>query len=151
MLDPRQIAERYIATWNETNERKRSELLQADWNGDASYVDPIAKAVGHEDIGGLIGGVLGARDRDVLSCGRADDEPSATARAGLTHGAEHARITSDAIDATARSGIIHIVGPTALCRLSLRLDGRAHGLRRICPLFLGVGPQLALGAPLVKT
>jgi hypothetical protein len=57
MLDPRQIAERYIATWNETNEGKRSELLQADWNGDASYVDPIAKAVGREDIGGLIGGV----------------------------------------------------------------------------------------------
>ena len=57
MLDPRQIAERYIATWNETNEGKRSELLQADWNGDASYVDPIAKAVGRENIGGLIGGV----------------------------------------------------------------------------------------------
>ena len=57
MFDPKEIAERYIATWNETDAGKRSELLQADWNGDASYVDPIAKAVGREDIGGLISGV----------------------------------------------------------------------------------------------
>ena len=65
MLDPRQIAERYIATWNETNEGKRSELLQADWNGDASYVDPIAKAVGRENIGEI--GRASCRER-VSNC-----------------------------------------------------------------------------------
>src|SRR5271155_2383722 len=57
MLDPQQIAERYIATWNETNAGKRSELLQGDCNGAASYADPMAKVSGREDIGGLNGGV----------------------------------------------------------------------------------------------
>jgi hypothetical protein len=57
MLDPKEIAERYIATWNETDAGKRSALLKDNWNGDASYVDPMAKVVGREDIGGLIGGV----------------------------------------------------------------------------------------------
>ena len=57
MLDPKEIAERYIATWNETDAGKRSELLQHSWNADASYVDPMAKVVGRDDIGGLIGGV----------------------------------------------------------------------------------------------
>ena len=55
MLDPKEIAERYIATWNETDAGKRFELLQHNWNGDASYVDPMAKVVGRDDIGGLIG------------------------------------------------------------------------------------------------
>ena len=57
MSDFNDLIDRYIEVWNETDAGKRSALLQADWNGDASYVDPIAKAVGREDIGGLIGGV----------------------------------------------------------------------------------------------
>jgi len=57
MLDANQIAERYIATWNERDPRKRAELLQENWIGESYYVDPIAKAVGREDIGRLIGGV----------------------------------------------------------------------------------------------
>jgi hypothetical protein len=57
MSDPKHIAERYIATWNETDPRKRSELLQLDWDGEASYVDPMARAVGREEIDGLIGGL----------------------------------------------------------------------------------------------
>lgn len=57
MSDAQQIAQRYIATWNETDADRRSVLLRQDWAGDAFYVDPMGQAVGPAEIGAMIGAV----------------------------------------------------------------------------------------------
>ncbi|WP_199499945.1 nuclear transport factor 2 family protein [Methylovirgula sp. 4M-Z18] len=57
MTDVTQIADRYIAVWNETDADRRKVLLQAGWAEGASYIDPMAAVEGHEQIGELIGAV----------------------------------------------------------------------------------------------
>lgn len=51
------IAERYIATWNETDADRRGRLLASDWTDDARYADPMATVQGRADIGSLVGSV----------------------------------------------------------------------------------------------
>jgi hypothetical protein len=55
MTDPAQIADRYIAVWNETDPARRRTLLADGWTKNATYVDPLAAGEGHEQIGALIG------------------------------------------------------------------------------------------------
>ena len=50
-----QIAERYIATWNETDATRRHALLAEAWAEGASYTDPLARGKGRDEIGALIG------------------------------------------------------------------------------------------------
>ncbi len=57
MTDPKHVAERYIALWNEPDAGVRKQLLARDWAEDASYVDPMAAGHGTDEIEGLIGGV----------------------------------------------------------------------------------------------
>lgn len=57
MTDPKEIAQRYIATWNETDPRKRAALLDGAWTEDIAYADPLAKAAGYDELSALIGGV----------------------------------------------------------------------------------------------
>jgi len=57
MTDPKQIAERYIALWNETDPAVRRTRLAEDWAGNATYVDPMARVRGAAEIDALIGGV----------------------------------------------------------------------------------------------
>jgi hypothetical protein len=57
MTDPKQIAERYIALWNETDPAARRTRLADDWASDATYVDPMARVRGASEIDALIGGV----------------------------------------------------------------------------------------------
>jgi hypothetical protein len=57
MTDPRHIAERYIALWNEPDAAIRKQLLAQDWTDDATYVDPMMAGHGPAEIEGLIGGV----------------------------------------------------------------------------------------------
>jgi hypothetical protein len=52
-----QVAEDYIALWNERSELHRTALIQSSWTTDAVYVDPIAKATGLADISALIGAI----------------------------------------------------------------------------------------------
>ncbi len=59
MTNPKTVAERYIATWNETDPDKRAALLRGAWAEDVSYADPLAKVAGAEALGVLIGGVHG--------------------------------------------------------------------------------------------
>ena len=51
------IAEQYIAAWNEADSDRRRALLAKNWAENATYVDPLAQAHGHEEIGALIGAV----------------------------------------------------------------------------------------------
>jgi hypothetical protein len=57
MTDPKHIAERYIALWNEPDPAVRRALLAQDWTDTATYVDPQARVRGIAEIDALIGGV----------------------------------------------------------------------------------------------
>jgi len=57
MTDATQIADRYIAVWNETDPGRRRTMLANGWTKNAAYVDPLAAGEGHEQIGALIGAV----------------------------------------------------------------------------------------------
>jgi hypothetical protein len=52
-----QLAERYIATWNETDPGARRRAIDALWAEDARYVDPLAEADGRDAIDATIAAV----------------------------------------------------------------------------------------------
>jgi hypothetical protein len=55
--DADRVAQQYIALWNETDETRRMQLLEAYWTDDARYVDPIMQGSGRAQISALVGGV----------------------------------------------------------------------------------------------
>jgi hypothetical protein len=57
MSNAAQIAERYIAVWNEADPARRDALLAEHWSENATYVDPLMKGDGRSEISALIGGV----------------------------------------------------------------------------------------------
>jgi hypothetical protein len=57
MTDFQTLAQRYIATWNETDAAARAEAVAALYAEDARYVDPLADARGREAITATIGAV----------------------------------------------------------------------------------------------
>ena len=57
MIDAQNIAQRYIASWNETDATTRRQLVDALWTEDARYADPMMQAHGQDGIAALIGGV----------------------------------------------------------------------------------------------
>ena len=52
-----QLAEDYIALWNETDAARRKSLLATTWMPEATYADPLMKGIGHAEIDGLIAAV----------------------------------------------------------------------------------------------
>ncbi len=59
MSDFEQLAERYIATWNETDPTKRRKLVDEVWAPDGRYVDPLSMAEGRDAIDATIAVVQG--------------------------------------------------------------------------------------------
>jgi hypothetical protein len=57
MIDAQTIAQRYIASWNETDAATRQQLVDGLWTDDARYVDPMMQAEGPDGIAALIAGV----------------------------------------------------------------------------------------------
>ena len=57
MTDVKQIAHRYIELWNERAQKRRREMLAANWTNDAKYVDPLMAGDGHDGVDALISGV----------------------------------------------------------------------------------------------
>ena len=57
MTNAAEIADRYIALWNERDGGVRQSLLARHWAGDATYVDPMMSGRGTAEIDRLIGGV----------------------------------------------------------------------------------------------
>jgi hypothetical protein len=57
MTNPADIAETYIAAWNETDAAARKAMIVDTWTGDATYVDPMAAVEGHAGVDALIAGV----------------------------------------------------------------------------------------------
>jgi hypothetical protein len=50
----RDLIEGYLACWNETDSATRRELIAKTWADDASYVDPLVDAHGHDAIDAAI-------------------------------------------------------------------------------------------------
>jgi phage pi2 protein 07 len=57
MFDATELAERYIAIWNETDADRRRKMIAECWTEDAVYVDPMMKAEGYAEIDGLVAAV----------------------------------------------------------------------------------------------
>jgi SnoaL-like protein len=57
MSDYRDLVERYIAAWNETNAQGRRALIARTFTESARYVDPLAEGEGQSGIDALIAGV----------------------------------------------------------------------------------------------
>jgi hypothetical protein len=49
-----EIVEAYMAAWNETDETKRRDLIDASWNEAGTYTDPVADVAGREALAGII-------------------------------------------------------------------------------------------------
>jgi len=56
-MEPLELVERYLDTWNETDPNTRGEALASVWAEDAEYVDPLAAVSGRDEISDLIGSV----------------------------------------------------------------------------------------------
>lgn len=54
MLNPQTVADRYIATWNEADMKRRRALLAQNWTETAAYADPLMRGRGADEIGALI-------------------------------------------------------------------------------------------------
>jgi hypothetical protein len=59
MSDLNEMVERYLATWNETDDTARRTAIRELWSEDGVYVDPLASVAGHDGIDRLLAGVQG--------------------------------------------------------------------------------------------
>ena len=50
MSDFTELAEKYIAMWNETDPAARRVLINEIWSEDGRYIDPLAAVAGHDQI-----------------------------------------------------------------------------------------------------
>jgi SnoaL-like protein len=57
MSNPTELAERYIASWNERDAAKRLDLVAKTYTESASYVDAHRDGKGHESLVRMIGAV----------------------------------------------------------------------------------------------
>ncbi|WP_042421721.1 nuclear transport factor 2 family protein [Streptacidiphilus anmyonensis] len=51
------LADRYIAAWNETDPAARRHLVDASWAEDARYTDPLVAAEGRDAVDAMLGAV----------------------------------------------------------------------------------------------
>ena len=56
-MDPARIAQLYLDTWNETDPRRRRELIEQVWTPNGAFVDPMMKGTGYDELDGLVAGV----------------------------------------------------------------------------------------------
>ena len=51
------LIDRYIAIWNETDGKRRRDLIARTWTESASYLDPLMEGEGHAGIDAMVRGV----------------------------------------------------------------------------------------------
>eukprot|EP01035_Chromulina_nebulosa_P037697 gene37697-50891_t len=57
MIDAREVAERYIATWNTPDAECRRRLIDSHWAADPRYTDPLMSAAGGAELSTMIDAV----------------------------------------------------------------------------------------------
>jgi hypothetical protein len=56
MSDFTELAEKYIAMWNETDLAARRALISEIWSEDGQYIDPLAEVSGRDGIEAVVAG-----------------------------------------------------------------------------------------------
>jgi hypothetical protein len=51
------LVDRYIAMWNETDAKRRREIIARTWTDDAHYIDPLMSGDGPTGIDAMVKGV----------------------------------------------------------------------------------------------
>ena len=51
------LVDRYIAIWNETDDKRRRDLIARTWTEDSTYLDPMIRGEGRGGIDAMIRGV----------------------------------------------------------------------------------------------
>ena len=51
-----EVVDGYFAMWNETDQARRREVIEATWTSDASYVDPMFDAEGQDALDAMVAG-----------------------------------------------------------------------------------------------
>jgi SnoaL-like domain len=59
MSDVTTIVDTYLAMWNETDPKRRAQLVERAWAGNGCYVDPMLEAEGRAAINEMVTGVQG--------------------------------------------------------------------------------------------
>ena len=54
MTSSKDLVDRYLAIWNETNAAARRALITKTWTETATYVDPLMRGEGHDGIDAMI-------------------------------------------------------------------------------------------------
>jgi hypothetical protein len=80
MSDLSELADRYIALWNERDPELRRTLVREIWTEDARYVDPLGQADGQGAIDATIAGAQGQFPGFTFRLGGAVDEHHGVAR-----------------------------------------------------------------------
>lgn len=62
MIEYEEVVASYLRTWNERDPVARRSLLEAGWEPDATYVDPLAEVCGHDGIDAAVTGAQEAFD-----------------------------------------------------------------------------------------
>jgi hypothetical protein len=57
MSDVTTIVDTYLAMWNETDPKRRAQLIERAWTDDGRYSDPMLEAEGPAAIGAMVAGV----------------------------------------------------------------------------------------------
>lgn len=57
MTDLTQLADRYIAMWNETDAETRRDLIAGTWTEEAVYLDPLQRGEGHAGIDAMVAAI----------------------------------------------------------------------------------------------
>ena len=66
MGDATTTVDTYLATWNETDPKRRSQLIERAWADGGRYVDPMLEAQGHAALGEMVAGVQAQVSRTPL-------------------------------------------------------------------------------------
>lgn len=54
MTNPKMIADRYLAAWNEPSGSARRQRIADEWSPEARYLDPLMAGNGREEIAAMI-------------------------------------------------------------------------------------------------
>jgi hypothetical protein len=114
MADFAEITRSYLATWNETDATRRAKLVSEVFAPDATYIDPMAEATGHDAVNGLVEAVQQQFTGLVFSAGGPVDGHHGIARftwhLGPAGAAEPLVIGFDVISVDAAGRITSVLG-----------------------------------------
>ena len=107
------LIDRYLACWNETDSTARRDLITKTWADDATYIDPLVDARGHDAIDAAIAATQGQFPGLVFALAGPVDTHHDVARFswGLgVDGDEPLVIGSDVASVSADGRLVRVVG-----------------------------------------